>query len=803
MHHSAAPDELLSMAIDYAMYVDLRTATTSSREWLTPFEMIKGEKPRIDRLHRFYTQAFVAVPKSKRKKLAQKGLTNTRAEPGRFLGFHDPFSNTYRVLLTGNRLVHSIDVTFDDSNFIHTPVASQAVQGGILLPPFLEDQAPELSQALESETPQHNPLFAGQPYVQISPCPIIPDSPEFFDPDDTDWKLDGSPQARPRPNYAGQMLVSSNSAPAASVFFSTIDDAIAELDTTKSRLLVEEALATLTQANSVDYGAIQSACLALAQASMKDMHWAKALKGPDRSKVIAALDKEIASLEDCILREITPDHPDWNECVANAVPGRYLLDYRRSGEYKARGVKQGFREDKTVADGPGFIYYSHVARLTTVRMALFRSARGERQLGIKDVRTAFLQAKKFPTTLRKWISFRNPVTGKVHYYRQLGPIYGEASAPVRWEDTLAPTLEKHGFDRAQNEPSVFRHPIRDLLVLLYVDDTLIDGDDASIQYFDETLDQEFDCKELHPLKQNLRLDFLGMEISRDTEHLYLSMESYTRLSCELFDLENSSTISTPIDRPIDPDSPPLTAESKKLFMTANGHLGWLVNTVRPDCAFAFSHISQFLASPNESALEALKRVFRYLKHTSRLCLASKLHSNKPGGGWEFYTDSDHASNVHNGRKTQIGFLATENGAPVEWSSKATSVAFANTKIGEAHADTSSSAAEVYAAGNAAQDIQYLSYLADESGIDFPEPAVLQMDNTAAEAFSKNSCFKSKLKHIDVRQEWVKTLRDKSLLTPTHVKSADNLADLFTKILPPATFIRLRDHIMKTLPAHIQ
>ena len=43
---------------------------------------------------------------------------------------------------------------------------------------------------------------------------------------------------------------------------------------------------------------------------------------------------------------------------------------------------------------------------------------------------------------------------------------------------------------------------------------------------------------------------------------------------------------------------------------------------------------------------------------------------------------------------------THNDAPVYWQSKASSVAFATPHIGEAHADISSGAVEIFAAGNA-------------------------------------------------------------------------------------------------------
>jgi len=136
-------------------------------------------------------------------------------------------------------------------------------------------------------------------------------------------------------------------------------------------------------------------------------------------------------------------------------------------------------------------------------------------------------------------------------------------------------------------------------------------------------------------------------------------------------------------------------------------------------------------------------------------------------------------------------VVTLNEAPVKWVSKATSVTFATPKIGEAHADMSSGAAEVYAAGNATLDIVAMSHVVDEMGIEFPEPFVLEMDNEAARIFCMGSAQKTKLKHIDCRQEWVHMLRDRSLMIPRHVPSADNLADILTKILGPQVFQALR------------
>ena len=110
------------------------------------------------------------------------------------------------------------------------------------------------------------------------------------------------------------------------------------------------------------------------------------------------------------------------------------------------------------------------------------------------------------------------------------------------------------------------------------------------------------------------------------------------------------------------------------------------------------------------------------------------------------------------------------------------------------------AGEVCAAAGATFEFLHLPCVADGAGgMPPPEPAILGAGNTTAECFVNNTAFKSKLKHIDVRQHWVRTLRDKSIITPQHVNTNDNLADIFTKTLCGPTFTKLRDQLMVLKP----
>ena len=102
-------------AVSYSLYGNLRMSTTASRGFKMPLEIIRGTVPDISKLRRFYTCSFVCIPRQKRKQLFRKGYIG-RAEIGRLMAFRSPFSSTYKLLLSQNRIVHNINVTFDDSN---------------------------------------------------------------------------------------------------------------------------------------------------------------------------------------------------------------------------------------------------------------------------------------------------------------------------------------------------------------------------------------------------------------------------------------------------------------------------------------------------------------------------------------------------------------------------------------------------------------------------------------------------------------------------------------------------------------
>jgi hypothetical protein len=566
--------------------------------------------------------------------------------------------------------------------------------------------------------------------------------------------------------------------------------------------------------------------------AMTDLPWKAYLSGPECAHVTAAWHREHKALIDLgAIVPLIPGSPDWEEAVKSktTTPCRVLLDFKRDGTWKCRVVTRGDLEDKVALDGPDFHYYSNVSRQSTVRLAALRADRdaprdnrtGGRNISTCDIANAFLQTTPFPETERRFLKIRNPIDGTVTYYRQLISVYGSCSASARWETTFSSWLcspESEGgpgFVRGMNEPSAYYHPGRDLLMVLYTDDQLLDGYKEDIDWYYVLLRARFKIKEPKWLSPGNPIDHLGVGIFMTESHIYMTMENYIRSMNVVLQRDPSKFLhrKSPIPHKHEiVDMTPLSHTKEAFFVRALGMCSWISATVRLDGRYAQSRLAQYAATPCVGAYNALIHLLDYYTATATLCIRQ---SRSATSDWSFYSDSDMAGNPELvcKRRSQLGYIGLVGEAPIIWSSKCTSVQFAahnvpagfawgrpvvaHPDIADNHADVSSAAAEIYAMGTATMDILALSYVCSESGIQFPRTFVLQVDNAAAQAFASQTTYsgRSRLRHVDARQEWVQALRDSKLVKAVHVDTTENLSDLFTKALDLATFTHFRKQLM--------
>ena len=132
-------------------------------------------------------------------------------------------------------------------------------------------------------------------------------------------------------------------------------------------------------------------------------------------------------------------------------------------------------------------------------------------------------------------------------------------------------------------------------------------------------------------------------------------------------------------------------------------------------------------------------------------------------------------------------VTTLNEAVVNWFSKKISVCTATPLLTDAQAVFSSAGSEIMAMGNGSHEFLHNQYKSEEMGLNIEFPITIQVDNAAAELFAKGTVRRTKLKHLDQRQQWIKDLKDAKLFTSAHVDTKLNKADLMTKILPLADF----------------
>ena len=132
-----------------------------------------------------------------------------------------------------------------------------------------------------------------------------------------------------------------------------------------------------------------------------------------------------------------------------------------------------------------------------------------------------------------------------------------------------------------------------ILLLLYMDDMIITGDDLSgIQELKDFLSQQFEMKDLGHLSY-----FLGLEITHSTDGLYITQAKYASKLLSQAGLIDSKTVDTLVKLNAHLTSSggkPLSNPS--LYKPMVGSLAYLTVT-RLDISYVVHQVSQYLSAP--------------------------------------------------------------------------------------------------------------------------------------------------------------------------------------------------------------
>nr|GEV86485.1 copia protein [Tanacetum cinerariifolium] len=209
---------------------------------------------------------------------------------------------------------------------------------------------------------------------------------------------------------------------------------------------------------------------------------------------------------------------------------------------------------------------------------------------------------------------------------------------------------------------------------------------------------------------------------------------------------------------------------KTRFRSMAGSLMYLTASI-PDLLFAICMCARYQAKPTKKHLEALKRVFRYLKGTINWGF---LYSKDTAMALTAYADADHAG-CQDTRRSTSGSAQFLGDKLVSWSSKKQkSTAISTTK-----------AKYIAMSGCCAQILWMRSQLIDY-GFDFNK-IPLYCDNRSAIALCCNNVQHSRSKHIDIRHHFIREQVERGVVELYFVTTDYQLADIFTKSLPRQRF----------------
>jgi hypothetical protein len=102
---------------------------------------------------------------------------------------------------------------------------------------------------------------------------------------------------------------------------------------------------------------------------------------------------------------------------------------------------------------------------------------------------------------------------------------------------------------------------------------------------------------------------------------------------------------------------------------------------------------------------------------------------------------------------------------------------------------SSTKAEYIAGAHATKEAVWLRLLLSELRQDMSLPTTLHVDNQSAMAITRNLEFHECTKHIDVRYHYIWQVVDDRTVCLVYTPTQEQVADILTKGLPPASHIK--------------
>lgn len=764
----------------------------------TPHEMVFEKVPDISFMHPFGCEVFAIHHDDKLPKFSARGRQCV------FIGY-DFIRKAYRLLTLDDLSILTRaprDVTFIDHvfpvreckmrntlNTLFTEVGKDANPNPHM--DYLDFYAPnpQLSSSggvgAPMTQPSTPPIILRTPPATRTPTAtptlILPSTPmTASDPSMTPSTSDTSLTITPDVHFGGESPISPQNTPPFDTGPLTLQNVLGttpsffrsipiDLPRLRNRVLrgdfsnvnlCEEVLLTEPDTHvQIDHYAMMSDVNSVEIVTPKS--YAQAISLPEREKWIEAMDKEMNAIIEAKTYELVPmqDVPP-NTKVATPI---WSFRVKFDGTFKARLCFPGHRQQHGV---DFFETESPVAKFATFRMYMVIVTNFGEKVYHFDIPNAFLNGE-----IHESVFMRQPPgyadEKYPHYVCSLKKaLYGLRQASLAWYIKLDDVLTSIGLLKHNADPCLYSYFKDDewALVLIYVDDNAIAGSQRMRGLIIQHLKKEFRAKDLGVASR-----YIGTSIHYFPDGVLM----HQKADIEDFLKKAKYYNATPLKTPFNEHSFAEIANSEPIdqtvFRSAIGSLMWYALCTRPDILFAVTSLAQFQAKPTKKAMDAVHRIYRYLRGTLNLGIFIPFRKENTPRFFVLspYTDASFSIPILDSRSAS-GVIFLLNGVPVHWVSRKQRLI-----------SLSSTEAEIIASSLCAQELLWIIQILSPI-VELERPIELRIDNLSMKYIVESVLTSHRTKHLDIRYLFVKQLLAEHPVVLKWIPSEENVADIFTK-----------------------
>ena len=182
-------------------------------------------------------------------------------------------------------------------------------------------------------------------------------------------------------------------------------------------------------------------------------------------------------------------------------------------------------------------------------------------------------------------------------------LYGLRKSPKLWFIEFSTALRKLGLTPVPDEPCLFIHPTKLIIVFFYVDDILLMSSPSLNSELEEL------CRNLMEMYEMRRMDefksFLNTTVVRDrlNRRLWLSQHQYIEKLVAIYHQEFAPTTHTPLSgQDLQQYEGEATPKQIIAYQRRVGSIIYPASTSRPDIAYAASKLAEFMHNPSPAHL---------------------------------------------------------------------------------------------------------------------------------------------------------------------------------------------------------